>query len=83
MMNNNMDPFSSFFGDFNFAFGGEPQHPQETKGANVIMELYVTLEELYSGNFIEVKFYKYNTTSFWKKRKFILLLHMHVLDHKK
>ncbi|XP_029164308.1 dnaJ homolog shv [Nylanderia fulva] len=54
MMNNNMDPFSSFFGDFNFAFGGEPQHPQETKGANVIMELYVTLEELYSGNFIEI-----------------------------
>ncbi|XP_072743677.1 dnaJ homolog shv [Anoplolepis gracilipes] len=54
-MMNNMDPFASFFGDFSFHFGGESQHHQETpKGANVVMELYVTLEELYSGNFIEI-----------------------------
>lgn len=60
MMNNNMDPFASFFGDFSFHFGGESQHAQETRrGSHVVMDLYVTLEELYSGNFIEVKFYKY------------------------
>ncbi|XP_070157305.1 dnaJ homolog shv [Polyergus mexicanus] len=54
MMNNNMDPFASFFGDFSFHFNGEAQHQQEVRGANVIMDLYVTLEELYNGNFIEI-----------------------------
>lgn len=57
MMNNNMDPFASFFGDFSFHFGGESHQQHETpRGANVIIDLYVTLEELYSGNFIEVTF---------------------------
>lgn len=55
MMNNNMDPFASFFGDFSFHFGGESQQaPQTRRGANVVIELFVTLEELYSGNFIEI-----------------------------
>lgn len=55
-MMNNADPFASFFGDFGFHFGGE-NHNQERetpKGSNVIMDLFVTLEELYSGNFVEV-----------------------------
>ncbi|XP_046470582.1 dnaJ homolog shv [Neodiprion pinetum] len=54
-MMNNADPFASFFGDFGFHFGGDSQHQHETpKGANIVMELPVTLEELYSGNFIEI-----------------------------
>ncbi|XP_015600553.1 dnaJ homolog shv [Cephus cinctus] len=53
---NNMDPFASFFGDFGFHFGGEQQHHQhETpKGSNIIMDIDVTLEELYNGHFIEI-----------------------------
>ena len=55
------DPFSSFFGggspfdDF-FGFGGgNGNRERETpKGANIVMELWVTLEELYVGNFVEV-----------------------------
>lgn len=54
MMNGNMDPFANFFGDFSFQFAGESQH-ETLKGSNIVMELHVTLEELYSGNFIEVK----------------------------
>lgn len=52
-----MDPFASFFGDFGFGFGGggggrgEREVP---KGGDVDMELYVTLEELYVGNFVEL-----------------------------
>ena len=53
------DPFASFFGDFGFDFfgggqqrGGEREIP---KGANIVMDLRVTLEELYVGNFVEVK----------------------------
>ncbi|XP_076625552.1 dnaJ heat shock protein family member shriveled [Colletes latitarsis] len=54
-MMNNADPFASFFGDFSFHFGGESQQQHETpKGSNIIMDLMVTLEELYSGNFIEI-----------------------------
>ncbi|KAF7997192.1 hypothetical protein HCN44_005469 [Aphidius gifuensis] len=50
------DPFASFFGDFGFHFGGEQQQQQHQahKGANVIIDLYVTLNELYSGNFVEI-----------------------------
>ncbi|CAK5081823.1 unnamed protein product [Meloidogyne enterolobii] len=48
------DPFSSFFGDF---FGhGSHEHDEETpRGADVIFDLYVTLEEVYKGKFVEVK----------------------------
>ena len=53
-MMNNADPFASFFGDFGFHFGGESQQHQTPKGANIVMDIPVTLEELYSGNFIEV-----------------------------
>lgn len=51
---NGADPFASFFGDFGFHFGGEQQQHQTPKGDNIVMELFVTLEELYSGNFIEI-----------------------------
>ncbi|KAI8428097.1 hypothetical protein MSG28_002369 [Choristoneura fumiferana] len=53
MMNNN-DPFASFFGDFGFHFGGEPQQHETPRGADITMQLSVSLEELYNGNFIEI-----------------------------
>ncbi|XP_066593134.1 dnaJ homolog shv [Prorops nasuta] len=54
-MMNNADPFASFFGDFGFHFGGETHHNQGTpKGSTIVMDLAVTLEELYSGNFVEL-----------------------------
>lgn len=47
-----MDPFASFFGDFGF---GAPEHGNEIpRGANIVMDLYATLEEMYAGNFVEV-----------------------------
>lgn len=49
------DPFSSFFGDF---FGGGHFQSEGTpKGADVVVDLWVTLEEVYNGNFVEVKRY--------------------------
>lgn len=52
------DPFASFFGDFGFdGFfgrdnrGGERETP---KGADIVMDLWVSLEELYVGNFVEI-----------------------------
>lgn len=54
-MMNGGDPFASFFGDFGFNFGGSSNSQQETpRGADIVMDLYVTLEELYTGNFVEV-----------------------------
>jgi DnaJ family protein B protein 11 len=49
----------SFFGDFGFfdGFGGGRGRGEERetpKGGDVVMDLWVTLEELYSGNFVEV-----------------------------
>ncbi|XP_055342949.1 dnaJ homolog shv-like [Paramacrobiotus metropolitanus] len=48
------DPFASFFGGFDFFGGGGRQQPDIPRGADVLLELEVTLEELYSGNFVEV-----------------------------
>ncbi|XP_035228585.1 dnaJ homolog subfamily B member 11-like [Stegodyphus dumicola] len=49
------DPFASFFGDFGFFTGGSRTGAREIpRGGDVIMDLWVTLEELYSGNFVEV-----------------------------
>ncbi|XP_014213464.1 dnaJ homolog shv [Copidosoma floridanum] len=50
------DPFSSFFSDFGFHFGGEQQqHQKQThKGFTINMDLSVTLEELYNGKVVEV-----------------------------
>merc|ERR1712106_825393 len=55
------DPFSSFFGgggspfdDF-FGFGGGQGGEREVpKGANIVIDLWVSLEELYVGNFVEM-----------------------------
>ena len=51
------DAFSSFFGDFGFGFnfGGQGHGEREVqRGADVAMDLWVSLEELYAGNFVEV-----------------------------
>nr|ACO14660.1 DnaJ homolog subfamily B member 11 precursor [Caligus clemensi] len=50
------DPFSSFFGDFGFNFfdGGNGGERQANKGANIVMDFAVSLEELYLGNFVEI-----------------------------
>lgn len=45
----------SFFGDFGFGFGSNNQEREMPKGGDIVMDLEVTLEELYNGNFIEVK----------------------------
>ena len=51
----------SFFGDFGFGFGTQQQHEREIpRGGDVALDLDVTLEELYVGNFIEVRFYCIN-----------------------
>ncbi|XP_059473047.1 dnaJ homolog shv [Neocloeon triangulifer] len=55
MMGGNQDPFASFFGDFGFHFGGgHSEHNEIPRGANLVMDLWVSLEELYSGNFVEI-----------------------------
>lgn len=53
------DPFSSFFGgdfmgDFFGNGGGQRGERDVTRGADIVMELWVTLEELYVGNFVEL-----------------------------
>ncbi|KAF7266290.1 dnaJ heat shock protein family member shriveled [Rhynchophorus ferrugineus] len=53
MMDGGMDPFASFFGDFGFHFGGEQKH-EIPRGADLVMDIFVTLEDLYTGNFIEI-----------------------------
>ncbi|XP_069108224.1 dnaJ homolog subfamily B member 11-like [Argopecten irradians] len=53
------DPFESFFGGFSPFFGGSRSQDREVpRGGDVIMDLEVTLEELYTGNFVEVIRYK-------------------------
>lgn len=55
-MMSNGDPFANFFGGFDFHFGGESnqQERESPKGFTIVMDLSVTLEELYSGKFVEV-----------------------------
>lgn len=53
-MMDGFDPFASFFGDFGFGFGNENQQQETPRGGNIVMDLQVTLEELYSGNFVQV-----------------------------
>ncbi|XP_014676012.1 PREDICTED: dnaJ homolog subfamily B member 11-like [Priapulus caudatus] len=50
------DPFSSFFGDF--FQGGRPDEHDVPRGATIKMNLEVTLEELYNGDFVEVARHK-------------------------
>lgn len=58
------DPFASFFGDFfHFGSGSENEgHKEVPKGGSIRMDVVVTLEELYNGNFIEVINFKF----YWK-----------------
>jgi len=50
-----MDPFESFFGDF-FGFGNGGNENKETpRGADVVIDLWVSYEELYSGQFVELQ----------------------------
>lgn len=58
--NNGMDPFASFFGDFGFNFGGNEHRQEVHKGANIVIDLYASLEEMYTGNFVEVNIYSIN-----------------------
>ncbi|XP_042587401.1 dnaJ homolog subfamily B member 11 [Cyprinus carpio] len=50
------DIFSKFFGDFGFMFGGnrQPAGRDIPRGNDIVLDLEVTLEEVYSGNFVEV-----------------------------
>lgn len=51
-----MDPFESFFGDF-FGFGGSGgnEDKETPRGADVLVDLWVTYEELYVGQFVELQ----------------------------
>ena len=53
--------FHRFFGGFGgFGFGGgnkQRGHGEIPKGGNIVMDLEVTLEELYTGDFVEVTFF--------------------------
>lgn len=46
------DPFANFFG--HFGFGNQDEGQKEHKGSDVVVDLIVTLEELYLGNFITI-----------------------------
>ncbi|XP_065886893.1 dnaJ homolog subfamily B member 11-like [Dysidea avara] len=55
------DMFSSFFGGFGFQFGsgGHDHHNRDIpRGGTIYMDLVVSLEDMYNGNFIEVARYK-------------------------
>lgn len=51
-----MDPFESFFGDF-FGFGSSNsnENKETPRGADVVVDLWVTYEELYVGQFVEIQ----------------------------
>jgi len=49
------DPFASFFGDFGFHFDESPGQKEIPKGGTIVLDLHVSLEELYNGNFVQVK----------------------------
>ncbi|CAJ0919207.1 unnamed protein product, partial [Mesorhabditis belari] len=48
------DPFSSFFGDF-FGGGGHDGEQETPKGADVVLDLFVSMEEVYNGHFVTIK----------------------------
>jgi DnaJ family protein B protein 11 len=48
------DPFASFFGDFGFHFDESPGQKEIPKGGTIVLDLHVSLEELYNGNFVQV-----------------------------
>ena len=57
VLSNKCFQMCSFFGDFfSFNFGGQQQGGERDvpKGDSFVVPLEVTLEEIYSGNFVEV-----------------------------
>lgn len=53
--NGGFDPFESFMGEF-FGFSSESDENKETpKGADVVIDLWVTYEELYVGKFVQLQ----------------------------
>jgi DnaJ family protein B protein 11 len=48
------DPFASFFGDFFTGGSNQHENQERPRGGDVVMDLFVTLEEVYNGNFIEI-----------------------------
>jgi len=53
------NPFGDFFGDFGFdpfgfGGGGGGRDSETPRGADIVMDLWVSLEELYVGNFVEL-----------------------------
>ncbi|RYE86213.1 MAG: hypothetical protein EOO78_37400, partial [Oxalobacteraceae bacterium] len=51
-----MDPFESFFGDFfGFSNGNGNENKETPRGADVVVDLWVTYEELYVGQFVELQ----------------------------
>lgn len=54
--NSGMDPFESFFGDFfGFSHGHGNEDKETPRGADVVVDLWVTYEELYVGQFVELQ----------------------------
>ena len=52
--------FFNGFGGFRFHFGGDDGGPREIpRGGTITMDMEVSLEDLYNGNFIEVHIYIY------------------------
>uniref|UniRef100_A0AC35U280 J domain-containing protein n=1 Tax=Rhabditophanes sp. KR3021 TaxID=114890 RepID=A0AC35U280_9BILA len=49
------DPFSSFFGDFFGGNGNDGDEGNVPKGADVNVDLWVTLDEVYNGNFVSIQ----------------------------
>ena len=63
----------SFFGGFGFHFEGQNSQQREVpRGSDIQMDLEVTLEELYNGNFIEVSLH-YNFQLYFSQFFFALL----------
>lgn len=60
----------SFFGDFGgfgFGFGGRQDQSNEVpRGGDVVMDLEVTLEELYNGDFVEVRIWCNIVIEVWR-----------------
>lgn len=56
------DPFASFFGDFGFHFDESPGQKEIPKGGTINLDLHVSLEELYNGNFVQVQIYYLQTS---------------------
>jgi DnaJ family protein B protein 11 len=48
------DIFSQFFGGGFGGFGGEPQEPETPKGDSIVIDLEVTIEDLYLGKVLRV-----------------------------